>query len=135
VNLLHQRQSISKLHQNRSKTSKRQVRDALHSQLNIFVNVHHHLQSTLSIIPKFSIKGRLNRTKCPLSVPFTGELTVVSSEAKIRSIELQLVRVETIGKFAARTYIAPCSCELLVALVQHMLMAQLEKPLKFKICK
>ena len=42
------------------------------------------------------MRGRLNKTNCSLSAPFTGELTVVSSEARIRSIELQLVRVETI---------------------------------------
>lgn len=56
------------------------------------------LQTKVSEIPSFLIKGTLNRTNCPLSSPFTGEITVVHSAAKIRSIELQLVRVETIGE-------------------------------------
>lgn len=61
------------------------------------------LQSSVSAIPKFLVRGRLNKTNCSLSAPFTGEITVVSSEATIRSIELQLVRVETIGE------LLPCS--------------------------
>ena len=47
-------------------------------------------------IPSVLVRGRLAKTNCSLSAPFTGELTVVASEARIRSIELQLVRVETI---------------------------------------
>lgn len=54
-------------------------------------------KTKVSEIPSFLIKGTLNRTNCPLSSPFTGEITVVHSAAKIRSIELQLVRVETIA--------------------------------------
>ena len=47
-------------------------------------------------IPRFLVRGRLAKTNCSLSAPFTGELTVVASEVRIRSLELQLVRVETI---------------------------------------
>lgn len=54
-------------------------------------------RSSVSAIPKFLIKGRLDKTKCSLAAPFTGEITVINSEAPIRSIELQLVRVETIS--------------------------------------
>jgi hypothetical protein len=54
-------------------------------------------RSAVGAIPKFLVRGRLNKTNCSLSAPFTGELTVVSSEARIRSLELQLVRVETIA--------------------------------------
>jgi Vacuolar protein sorting-associated protein 26 len=53
-------------------------------------------KASVAAIPKFLIKGRLDRTKCSLAAPFTGEITVLNSEAPIRSIELQLVRVETI---------------------------------------
>lgn len=53
-------------------------------------------KTAVAQIPRFSIKGHLNKTSCSLSSAFTGELVVVHSEAKIRSIELQLVRVETI---------------------------------------
>lgn len=48
-------------------------------------------------LSRFLVRGRLNRTNCSLDAPFTGELTVVESEAPIRSIDLQLVRVETLG--------------------------------------
>jgi hypothetical protein len=54
-------------------------------------------QGALGLIPKFQITGRLNRTVCNLTAPFTGELTVVESATPIKSIELQLVRVETIA--------------------------------------
>ena len=49
-----------------------------------------------SAIPEFSITGKLNKTNCSLSAAFTGEITVVQTAAKIKSIELQLVRVETV---------------------------------------
>jgi hypothetical protein len=48
-------------------------------------------------LSRFLVRGRLNRTACSLDAPFTGELTVVESERPIRSIDLQLVRVETLG--------------------------------------
>jgi len=48
-------------------------------------------------LSRFLVRGRLNRTNCSLDAPFTGELTVVESERAIRSIDLQLVRVETLG--------------------------------------
>ena len=51
-----------------------------------------------ALLPKFLIRGHLNSTNCVITQPLTGELVVESSEAAIKSIELQLVRVETCGK-------------------------------------
>jgi hypothetical protein len=48
-------------------------------------------------IPRFRVKGKLDSINCNIDSPFTGELIVESCEARIRSIELQLVRVETCG--------------------------------------
>ncbi|XP_028415571.1 Down syndrome critical region protein 3-like isoform X1 [Dendronephthya gigantea] len=48
-------------------------------------------------VPSFLIKGKLDSTSCCITKPFTGEVTVVNSELPIKSIELQLVRVETCG--------------------------------------
>ncbi|XP_054160872.1 vacuolar protein sorting-associated protein 26C-like [Oppia nitens] len=50
-----------------------------------------------SKIPRFRISGQLDATVCKITDPFTGELCVEQCEAVIRSIELQLVRVETCG--------------------------------------
>ena len=52
--------------------------------------------SVLATIPRFFISGILHRSTCPINLPFTGEVTVVNCAATIRSVELQLVRVETI---------------------------------------
>lgn len=49
-----------------------------------------------SVIPKFQIIGKLHRDRFPIHRPFTGELIVKDSATPIRSIELQLVRVETV---------------------------------------
>ncbi|XP_051971880.1 vacuolar protein sorting-associated protein 26C [Xyrauchen texanus] len=50
-----------------------------------------------SSLPKFMIRGHLDATSCVITQPLTGELVVESSEVAIKSIELQLVRVETCG--------------------------------------
>lgn len=50
----------------------------------------------LATIPKFRINGKLHRSKCPITQPLTGEMVVVESFSPIKSIELQLVRVETV---------------------------------------
>lgn len=49
------------------------------------------------IIPSFKIRGRIDSANCCLTKPFTGEFVVEHSEVAIKSIELQLVRVETCG--------------------------------------
>ncbi|XP_044298152.1 vacuolar protein sorting-associated protein 26C isoform X4 [Varanus komodoensis] len=50
-----------------------------------------------ALLPKFLIRGHLNSTNCTITQPLTGELVVVNSDAAVKSIELQLVRVETCG--------------------------------------
>ncbi|XP_051047882.1 vacuolar protein sorting-associated protein 26C isoform X2 [Phodopus roborovskii] len=57
----------------------------------VFVNIQR------AALPKFLIRGHLNSTNCAITQPLTGELVVEHSDAAIRSIELQLVRVETCG--------------------------------------
>lgn len=53
-------------------------------------------KASSSSIPNFLITGKLHRTKCPLHLPFTGEVIVELSEAPIKSIDLQLIRCEYI---------------------------------------
>uniref|UniRef100_A0A8C5PA09 Vacuolar protein sorting-associated protein 26C n=1 Tax=Leptobrachium leishanense TaxID=445787 RepID=A0A8C5PA09_9ANUR len=48
-------------------------------------------------LPRFVIRGHLDSTSCIITQPVTGELLVETSEVPIKSIELQLVRVETCG--------------------------------------
>lgn len=48
-------------------------------------------------VPKFKIVGHLESVCCSISEPLKGELEVIESSATIKSIELQLVRVETCG--------------------------------------
>ena len=48
-------------------------------------------------IPDFRVTGRIDTVNCSIAKPFSGEVTVERSAATIRSIELQLVRVETCG--------------------------------------
>ena len=52
-------------------------------------------------MPKFLVRGHLDATSCVISQPLTGELLVESSEVPIKSIDLQLVRVETCGELTA----------------------------------
>ena len=53
--------------------------------------------ASLSSIPRFRISGKLHRQNCPINLPFTGELVVEESEAAVKSVELQLVRSETVN--------------------------------------
>lgn len=48
-------------------------------------------------LPRFLIRGHLDATCCSITHPLSGELVVENSEVPIKSIELQLVRVETCG--------------------------------------
>ncbi|EGD73570.1 down syndrome critical region protein 3 [Salpingoeca rosetta] len=52
---------------------------------------------TRADIPKFLIDGHIDHPTCDIAQPFTGEIVVRRSELPIKSIELQLVRVETCG--------------------------------------
>jgi len=54
-------------------------------------------QSTRKTIPHFKLTGRLNSAVCKLDDPFLGEVVLQESDAIVKSIELQLVRVETCG--------------------------------------
>ncbi|CAG9770175.1 unnamed protein product [Ceutorhynchus assimilis] len=47
--------------------------------------------------PDFLLKGYLETVCCSITKPFKGHLTLVKCAAPVRSIELQLVRVETCG--------------------------------------
>lgn len=55
------------------------------------------LLPSLTGVPDFFIKGHLDTVCCDIKRPFKGKLVVVKSAISIRSIELQLVRVETCG--------------------------------------
>ena len=48
-------------------------------------------------VPEFLVSGKIDTVSCCITKPFCGEITVERSSAAIRSIELQLVRVETCG--------------------------------------
>ncbi|XP_015127412.1 Down syndrome critical region protein 3 homolog isoform X1 [Diachasma alloeum] len=48
-------------------------------------------------VPRFCITGKINSVICKLSEPLTGEVVIERCETTIKSIELQLVRVETCG--------------------------------------
>ena len=47
-------------------------------------------------VPDFIISGVFHNTNCAINKPFTGEIVVEMSETPIKSIEIQLVRVESI---------------------------------------
>ena len=44
----------------------------------------------------FLVTGKLHRTQCPINAPFTGEIRVERSDARVNSVHLQLVRKETV---------------------------------------
>jgi hypothetical protein len=54
-------------------------------------------KSSLHHIPTFKISGQIDSVVCDISMPLTGEVKVDECSATIKSIELQLVRVETCG--------------------------------------
>lgn len=51
----------------------------------------------LAPVPNFKVTGHLTSVVCPITLPFTGEVTVEECDVAIKSIEIQLVRVETCG--------------------------------------
>lgn len=55
------------------------------------------LASGASGAPDFLLKGCLDSTKCNLESPFTGHVILEHCSVPVRSLELQLVRVETCG--------------------------------------
>lgn len=47
--------------------------------------------------PSFLLRGKFDSTRCSVSKPLTGHIILERCEMQIRSVELQLVRVETCG--------------------------------------
>ena len=39
--------------------------------------------SAVRNIPDFSVKGRLSNTNCPITLPFTGEITIEKSDVSV----------------------------------------------------
>jgi hypothetical protein len=54
-------------------------------------------KSALHQVPSFKVRGQLDSTTCNIAKPLTGEVIIEECSATIKSIELQLVRVETCG--------------------------------------
>lgn len=55
------------------------------------------LSSGAAGAPDFLLKGVLDSTKCNIEEPFTGHVILERCSIPVRSLELQLVRVETCG--------------------------------------
>jgi hypothetical protein len=49
----------------------------------------------IDLVPDFKVSGVLDSSICDITKPFTGNITIESSERPIRSIEMQLVRMES----------------------------------------
>jgi len=54
-------------------------------------------KTSVNRIPNFKITGKLTTATCAITRPFTGELIIEEADAIIKSVEVQLVRVETCG--------------------------------------
>jgi len=54
-------------------------------------------KSALDKVPKFHITGSFKSATLPINKPLVGEVIVQECEGEIKSIELQLIRVETCG--------------------------------------
>lgn len=52
----------------------------------------------VSQVPRFKISGSMHRSIFAIGMPFTGEVTIEECTSSIKSLELQLVRVETIER-------------------------------------
>ena len=52
-------------------------------------------KSALHQVPSFKVRGQIDSVVCDIGAPLTGEVLIEDCSATIRSIELQLVRVET----------------------------------------
>ena len=52
--------------------------------------------SELAELPKFKMSGKITRSNCFINRPFSGTLVIEKSDALIKSIELQLVRIESV---------------------------------------
>jgi len=54
-------------------------------------------KSSMKNVPRFKVTGYLDTAACNINRPISGQLVLEESDAVIKSIELQLVRVETCG--------------------------------------
>lgn len=54
-------------------------------------------ENTRNSVPNFQICGKLHKSICSITQPLTGEVSIDVSISKIASIELQLVRVESVN--------------------------------------
>ena len=54
-------------------------------------------REALKNIPVFQISGKLHRANCSINRPFTGEVIINSSISAVRSLELQLARIESVS--------------------------------------
>lgn len=50
-----------------------------------------------STMPKFKVKGKLDSSSCCITKPLTGHVIIEECVVPIKSVEIQLVRVETCG--------------------------------------
>ena len=53
-------------------------------------------QNIMKTLPDFRVTGKLHRSNCNINHPFTGEVNINMSVAAIRSVELQLARIESV---------------------------------------
>jgi len=56
-----------------------------------------HNRERFGNVGRFHITGRLDSTSCCIEKPFTGEVTITHCDRVIRSVDIQLLRVETCG--------------------------------------
>ena len=63
-------------------------------------------------LPRFSVKGRIDSAVCCLKNPLTGHVEIESCDAPIKSVEIQLVRVETCG--CAEGYARDGKCTVVI---------------------
>lgn len=66
-------------------------------------------------IPRFLVTGKLDRSEWCVTRPITGQLTVQHTEMAVKSIELQLIRVETSGNAEG----TPSDGDLLYCLLRY----------------
>lgn len=85
-----------------------------------------------SLIPNFKIDGSLESNNCSLNKSLNGEIMIKECKSKIKSIELQLIRVETCG--CAEGYSKDCKGFFLTnALFFRLVFISYFKQLKYKI--
>ena len=53
------------------------------------------LRHNVTGIPEYEIKGYINDTICDITEPLEGEIEIVKTSSRIKSLEVQLVRVES----------------------------------------